>query len=629
MMNIKEISKSNIFITIVALIGAFIIFPSNLYNCLYPLQYDDVNVWKSLDPSWQVTLNYAKLMDLEWGKDFVFTFGPLGYLSTKFLWHQNLINVLIFDLFISVNFYFIIKDVFKKVNNFILSFAITLITVIILPNYFGSSIALVLLVLLVYWVLKSFKDFNKYYYLFPLILLFYLFFIKINTGLIAFLFFYFGITWNLINKRISKTLFVLLLISPVVIIYISAMILHVDVLNYIINSLELIEGYNQIMYLSNDEIKPYRYFIFPLLVFILIFILKDIKAIKQQNLFHNLEKLFIIGILCLVWFIIYKQAFLRGDIYHVKEYFIVSSLLSLPLLFEVNIKKTLITVSIIVLQLVNFSCYYSIEKTINFKDKFYKTNYFNSALNYNKEESLKIFPNDNKLPDEIISIVGNNKVDCYPWNSYMLFENKLNFSPRPVFQSYTTYSKKLQDLNFEYYNSDKAPNFIIYELASIDERCSYLDDMRFNLLIKEKYKIRTTFSFKNRPYILYEKANNNQFKLIQEKEYAMLTNSELKLEEDKYYEIYPYLNLKGTFFSILNHTPDIKLKVTYKNNNIREFRTSPKLLEAGIYSNKIYIETKDLINNNEENTVKYISFVFNEDNAYKDKIRIKEYKITQ
>jgi hypothetical protein len=488
---------------------------------------------------------------------------------------------------------------------------------------------MVLLVLLTYWVLKSFKEFNKYYYLFPLILLFYLFYIKINTGLIAFLFFYSAITWNLINKRITVFLFSILVILPVTIVYISSMILNVDVLNYISNSLELIEGYNQIMYLSNDEIKPYRYFIFPLLILILIFILKDLKEIKKQNNFYNIEKLFIAGILTLVWFIIYKQAFLRGDIYHVKEYFIVSSLLIFPLLLEINFKKIVVPILIIFTQLIHFGCYYSIENTVNFKDKFSKANYFNSMLVYNKEESLKLFPNDNKLPDEVLSIIGKNKVDCYPWNSYMLFENKLNFFPRPIFQSYTTYSKKLQDLNFEHFNSIKAPNFIIYELASIDERCSYLDDMKLNLLIKEKYKIRKTFLFKNRAYILYEKANNNKYKFVQEKEYAMLKDSQLKLEENKYYEFYPYLNFKGALFSIVNHTPDIKLKVTYKNNNIREFRTSPKLLEAGIYSNKIYIETKDLIDNNQDNTIKYISFVFNEDNAYKDKIRIKEYKITQ
>lgn len=613
---------------IIALFFAYLIFPSNLINYLYPIQYDDVNVWKSLDPSWQITLNYVNLKELTWGKDFVFTFGPLGYLSTKFLWGQNVINVVIFDLFVSLNFFFLVKEILKKVNVF-LSFGIISLVFLCLPNYFGSSISLVLLALLTFWILKSFKEFNNYYYILPIILLFYLFFIKINTGLVAFVFYYFAIIWNFINKRISKGLFAVLIISPICIIYIASIILKVDLINYIINSLEIIDGYNQIMYLNNDDIKPYFFFIFPLLVCIIVLISFNFKKINKQNLFINLEKLIIIGILCLVWFIIYKQAFLRGDIYHVKEYFILSSLLVLVLLLEINIKNKIFSGLIILLQLVHFGCYYSIETNLNLKEKFYKTNYYNSMLNYNKEEALKIFPNDNKLPDEIISTIGTNSVDCYPWNSYMLFENKLNFTPRPVFQSYTTYSKELQNLNFEFYNSNKAPRFIIYELASIDERNSYLDDMKLNLLIKLKYKIQKTFSFKNREYILYERMNTNSFKFVLEEEFAIFKNSQLTLEENKYYEIEPYLHLKGIIYSILHHTPDVKVRVTYENNSVRDFRTSPKLLQAGIFSNKIYNETKDLITDNKDNLVKNISFVFDNENTYKDKFRIKKYKITQ
>lgn len=81
--------RNNILYFLLSLIASYLIFPSNLYNFLYPLQESENHVWMSLDPSWQLTLNYAYLNNMEWGKDFVFTFGPLGFLSTKFLWGVN------------------------------------------------------------------------------------------------------------------------------------------------------------------------------------------------------------------------------------------------------------------------------------------------------------------------------------------------------------------------------------------------------------------------------------------------------------------------------------------------------------------------------------------------------------
>lgn len=67
-------------------------------------------------------------------------------------------------------------------------------------------------------------------------------------------------------------------------------------------------------------------------------------------------------------------------------------------------------------------------------------------------------------------------VDVFGYSqSYALF-NKLNYRPRPVFQSYMAYSRATMEANDRFYLSDKAPEFVIFELAPIGGRFPPVED---------------------------------------------------------------------------------------------------------------------------------------------------------
>jgi hypothetical protein len=83
-----------------------------------------------------------------------------------------------------------------------------------------------------------------------------------------------------------------------------------------------------------------------------------------------------------------------------------------------------------------------------------------------------------RMPAAWLTRIGNATVDAYPWEASLLFANKLNWSPRPVFQSYTAYVPDLDEANARHYASADGPRFILFHFNSIDEQHPWFVDPR-------------------------------------------------------------------------------------------------------------------------------------------------------
>ena len=67
-----------------------------------------------------------------------------------------------------------------------------------------------------------------------------------------------------------------------------------------------------------------------------------------------------------------------------------------------------------------------------------------------------------RLPEDIRIKIGKNSVDVYPWELGIASANKLNWHPRPVFQTYVDYLPFLDRKNYDFYSGEKAPQFIVW-----------------------------------------------------------------------------------------------------------------------------------------------------------------------
>jgi hypothetical protein len=73
-------------------------------------------------------------------------------------------------------------------------------------------------------------------------------------------------------------------------------------------------------------------------------------------------------------------------------------------------------------------------------------------------------------------LIGRASVDVFGQNQVYALWNGLNYHPRPVFQSYAACNARLMRLNEAFYNSDKAPTYVMFSLGPIDRKFPALED---------------------------------------------------------------------------------------------------------------------------------------------------------
>lgn len=627
----NRFSASNIVGFIVCITAAYFLFPANFEMAIYPIQPSEY-LWTSLDPSWVSGLNYISIKNLIWGKDFAFTLGPLSYLSTRVGWGHEKTGFILFDLFCFLNFAIIFFISYLRSNNKIITGIFILAIAVILPTYFGSINAFVLLSFLLFWIKESLDSRNHLSYLFQIIILVLLFYIKFNTGLISFVLFFSAIVYKLILKKEKPIFLILYCLLPLIVIYFTAIPLHVAITEYVQYAIYIVSGYNDIMYLQRSLTDRHLFAFIALLIptgILFYKIVKDGKTAWARNIF-------ILFLFSVSAYVLYKQSFVRADDGHIREFYycfllMVFCINDFHLKLENKFKYGLLVL------LIGISFYF-VNKldpyAFNFKEKTSKTNYFYGLNNFTPVSGFKLFPNNNQLPDAVKNAVANSTIDSYPWNTQLLLENKMNFAPRPVFQSYTVYTPELEERNFEHYGSEKAPKFVLYDFGSIDDRYPLFDEPKLNLLFTTNYTCKDTLVINNRLNLLLEKTSDKKLKLVQTKEYAMYIDSPLIPKEGVYYKVVLYRNLLGDFVSLINHAPEISLAVATKDGNTRYYKTSKGLLESGLFGTQHITSTKDfkeLIGkqHNEQREISAYYFKPNTASLFKDKIRIIEYKITQ
>ncbi|QYJ69058.1 hypothetical protein [Flavobacterium litorale] len=625
---------------ILALVSAYMLFPAVFTMPTGPLQHEGY-LYNSLDPSWLLTLNYANNENLVWGSDFAFTYGPLSYLSMRKGWGCSSISFIFYDLFYFFNLAMLFFISFRKAKNPFLAVVMIAANVLLISTYLGGSNALVWMLILVFWIIQNLNNPRLLYYIIQSIIITGLFYIKFNTSLISIVLYYISLSYLFVFRKDYLWRVSLFAVLPLLAIAVLLPVLNVEPWGYIVSGYNFVSGYNEIMHLGDEVSTPLLIPTYTIISMMLFFV--GIKLLWIKGIFSRYDLLFknlILGfVFIMALFVLYKQAFVRADIWHIMEFFTYSVFLMLCSGMFASYKfKSPVTA--IVLILVALPIYIIFKNPLpgssSFNKKIHKGAYFTGLANFTPQSDMKLFPNNNQLPPEIKKIVGNKTVDTYPWNTHMLFENALNYVPRPVMQSYAAYTPYLENLNYEYYNSNKAPQFVLYDYESIDYRYPLFDESKMNLLLLKRYKLVASFESYDRHMLLLEKKENAApVKLEFYREYAMFINTGIVPQEGMYYEISPYNTIKGKIRGFLKYAPELILEVRSIDNTQKQYKTSIPLLKTGIFSDVVVENTQDFANLLKNDSieankkVKYYKINPKHSGMFKEKIRVKEYKIVQ
>jgi hypothetical protein len=458
---------------VIALIASVLLA---LFTYLQPGDYME----PGLDASWNYGMNYVINRHLVMGKEIYFTFGPLGFLEHTIPLSLSALDISSrFWFACSIVAFFLVLVLCREAASSKWQILLNIILALVLIFFANTHIQRLLIItytcIFLHWCTR--KDF---YLLLMAVSAVICLMIKFSYGAVAlalYLPYLATITWRDTNLRCGLTGLVVL---PLVYLLLWFCIYGTvsGSIGYIIGGLEFSRGSTSAMALNPANNWP------AIGMFFAAFICAAIIASDNNRRTSILFPLCFLGPL----FIWSKYAFGREDAGHLA--YLMSFVFYLGLLWIIFTPKILHKficflavcicfftwkqVSINATSAAEFTPHYVFFKPVTFKYRWNREEIFKTM-----RENIAKAITPLQLDPEMLATIGNKTVDIYPWETVIAAANNLNWSPRPSFQSYLTYTPFLDRKNFEYYQGKNAPEFILWHYHSyqdIDNRYPFSSD---------------------------------------------------------------------------------------------------------------------------------------------------------
>jgi hypothetical protein len=441
-----------------------------------------------LDLSWEQSLGTFLKSHAQAGTDYVFTFGPLGYFYTlaydpdlwwySYAWSVILSAVLttvtiltgrqigpidLRLLFYGVYFYFINMEEVRWLVAFL---ELTCLLIIYRPPFLVLGGAMSFLATM------------------SLIKFTFLVYASIGVGLVS-------CCWLFDTRRMKALAPVALYSGSVAGIWIALDQSVASFPTYVRNSLEITRGYSAMGY---DGPNPtFR----ASLVVLGISVLLCTMLLRQKPFKVGTVAIALYSLLCL--YTSWKHGFVRDDS-HVLLFF--EFALGLPFVLMAYdaafFKSAALRILLGVTFLLSLSSWYK-ERHVSFsstsivRESGHRllANIKRVALPWraqiNMEGDYTRAVKEWELP-QVKTVVGDGTVDVLSSGQGVVLLNGLNWTPRPVFQSYAAYTESLLGMNTRHFRGDRAPQFVLLRVEPIDGRFPMLEDSGVLLELMKRYR---------------------------------------------------------------------------------------------------------------------------------------------
>lgn len=415
-----------------------------------------------------------------------------------------------------------------------------------------------------------------------------------------------------------------------------------SLIDYLRSSLNISSGYSSAM---STVGSPWELG-FAISEVILIFILLTTIA-SESSLGFSL------GLAFVLW-ITFKHGFVRQDSGHIVK-FILSTPLIVSLIIAKSKKLSTLKSSLLihnyVLAIALVLCFLSPQ----FGDRvFQNLNYTSistkasTLLNLKKlNDDINVSSSVNldtvKLPQRVTSLLKDKKIDIVPWEISLVEANKLNWKPRPIFQSYSAYTSFLDNKNSESIIKEQR-DYIIYQFLSIDGRHPFFDEPKtfFNILCNYKPSADVpnfvaTSSASN--LIILEKRKSSMCSSSTVgKTFSMRWKKSHNLETSDGFLVRAAVNIEysiiGKIYKTIFRSPPVKIKLHYLNGSTNSCRIIPENSNNGVIISHLPendSQALSLFQGQLDNPVKSFSFSTSNPLLYKPNINVAfaSYKILE
>lgn len=550
----------------------------------------------SLDSSWQLALNMALKSNMSFGQDFIFTYGPLGFLSTRLSTEVPYAYIYLFllDCFIAINILWIFRDILNKHNNKI-SF---LIIFVLAYNLSYTELVYKLMIIFAFHAFRLIHK-NNLFSIFIIIFLPVLsFFIKPSAGFYFIIVSFFLTLYLGLIQRKYLNLFLIPFIGSVI--FLISKLFNIYLTNYLLFSLKFSSTYSEAMNITPTRIVT-LFFLGSAIIIIGLFVVQQFFYFKTKKITQQDFVMYVLMIL--LSYFVFKQSFVRMDYSHViifwSTFIILWGLIIFREPFEINktsLRFYFLGLTISCFQISFVSDLSANKYPLNVPFKYFKV--IKQVDMFNKQSKDAIL-----LPDSIIKKIDNRSTDILPNKISIIYYNGLNYNPRPVIQSYIACDEYSNKVNYNKYKSNTAPEFILFSNNSIDKRHPFWDESYTKLALLTNYTVVDS---------LFEtKANNDTLFLLKRNlkptEFSLDKISNAKIEIDRYYNLpndsdiivlqadIKY-NMYGKLLKLLYQAPIINIELFYADGFKSFHRIVVPEIKNGVVINKKLISQVDAFN---------------------------------
>jgi hypothetical protein len=418
-----------------------------------------------------IAINSALKGGFSFGEECVFTYGPLGFLSSRSVSYLNRYWLVGFDVFLAFNLLAIYAAVLKR-DKSALTYAFCLGSAFVTKQILVDASTGVLFTTLLFWLLMVWERATMLRGIAALVVALLLFFIKINYGIIAIAVLVAFVLAAALCARLSLRSGAGMLCLFIAGLAVMCKALHVHLAEYLINGLQLIGGYKAAM--MNPLVVSSPFFlaaVLELLALCVFFAANRCAVFSQQAIV--LAVMFV----ALDSWLIFQNGFTRFDWIHAMWFH-----LSLPLVFTLLLAfewsrllrgaRILLAFSLIVSTCCSLSrrehylgrgCVARVLPLSYLKGLMFDPPLENQAQ---VRDFLSAQAPQFVFPQRVRDEIGIATVDVMPWEFALAVLNGFKPAPRPVIQSYAAYTGSLDAANAKFLLSSHAPEFILFHAGT-------------------------------------------------------------------------------------------------------------------------------------------------------------------
>ncbi|WP_090337658.1 hypothetical protein [Dyadobacter koreensis] len=533
---------------------------------------------------------------LTFGKDWVFTYGPLGFLSTRVPAYIGITPLILYDIFTAGVLVYILRYTFKELNNTVKWFVVPYL---IMMSTHNSETTFQLFTFFIFLVFHHYRTKSLFSLALATGISVLIFFIKLNLGIVASVILYCHLFLNIFSDKKSWIKMISFFGFHVLVTTLLGQILHVDLINYVRGALSIINNYNDAMF-SVDFINltaRYAYFNVAIasviIITLAIFFIYSLPTILKSH-----SDIFILLVMLFAWYLGFKQGFTRFGFAGMSYPFFYGALfVGIAYLFIQNpiLKKRLgdvFMVFLFVSPFVSTGLGFSFNKiTIPYQDVLFTNLRFQQQVSDQKNRV------EYHIDSEIAKSFKGKTVDVVPYEIAYTFFNDLHYNPRPAIQSYQAYNNYLTSLNYEKYTSPTAPDFVLYTTVGPTDvqRYNFWGDSKTTLAMLQNYDYDTTTVSKDTLQIVRKRAKSLQLVKSDPKDLAFRLGEEIQVSQQNkltWIEVKVNYSLWGKIMRVLVQPPVLRVKATYEDGTTEVFKAIISEIEAGMFLKKLQSNTE-------------------------------------